>query len=331
MNDRAAELLTQYEMEFAGVCKGRGALRCTAGNKVYIFMEYTGSLHHLALQNKLLQKLSADGIACVEQIVPTKEGELSCVDADGVRYLLKTSVNGRECQVTDRDECLRAVRQLAGLHKHMALPASEAGETVFSPLTEYEKHTRELKRAKKYLQQKRQKQAFEKELLAVCDRFIDRAEEVTQDWSFYARSLAEETKEEVPVCHGDYQYHNLTVANGEFFVSNFEKCIADEPVRDLALLLRKLMEKYEWNAEFGAQLLQAYERERPLFAAEKIDLLYRIKFPEKYWKIVNFYINSGKAFISCRNGEKLRKVLEQEKAKDRFIDTVFAEYLLKIK
>ena len=54
-----------------------------------------------------------------------------------------------------------------------------------------------------------------------------------------------------------------------------------------------------------------------------IDLYYRLAYPEKFWKIVNFYYNSGKAWIPQRNQEKLDKLLAQEQQKKNFLETVF--------
>ena len=106
---------------------------------------------------------------------------------------------------------------------------------------------------------------------------------------------------------------------------NFEKCLPDRPVRDLYLLLRKLLEKGNWSPAIGAELLQAYEKERPLSAEDRIDLYYRLAYPEKFWKIANFYFNSGKAWIPGKNQEKLEKLIAQEKEKQRFLNEVFRD------
>ena len=42
-------------------------------------------------------------------------------------------------------------------------------------------------------------------------------------------------------------------------------------------------------------------------------------YPEKLWKIVNFYYNSGKAWIPEKNQEKLDRLLEQEAARKKFL------------
>jgi hypothetical protein len=65
--------------------------------------------------------------------------------------------------------------------------------------------------------------------------------------------------------------------------------------------------------------LDAYEKENHLEKEEYTQLYYRLTYPEKFWKIVNFYYNSGKAWIPGKNLEKLMKVCRQEKEKDNFL------------
>ena len=94
-------------------------------------------------------------------------------------------------------------------------------------------------------------------------------------------------------------------------------------MRDLYLLLRKLLEKSNWSVSLGSSLLEAYEEVRPLDVLSRIDLYYRLASPEQFWKIVNFYYNSGKAWIPGRNQEKLEKLVSQEKEKQHFLEEVF--------
>ena len=44
-----------------------------------------------------------------------------------------------------------------------------------------------------------------------------------------------------------------------------------------------------------------------------------MSYPEKLWKIVNFYYNSGKSWIPEKNQEKLDRLLEQEAARKKFL------------
>ena len=67
-------------------------------------------------------------------------------------------------------------------------------------------------------------------------------------------------------------------------------------------------------------MLTAYGEERPLSEGDYDQLYYRLRYPEKFWKIVNFYYNSGKAWIPDRNMEKLEKLLAQEPEKNKFLE-----------
>ncbi|MCM1188596.1 MAG: phosphotransferase [bacterium] len=328
MNDRAAELLGQYDIEVLRTRKGRGAIICDTDRGCLILKEYTGNNERVQLQNRLLQAVGADGAVQTEQIVPTREGSLLVREGDGTAYVLKTWREGRECSVHDRGECVQAVRLLARLHEAMRLPADTPElPAAFSPEKEYEKHNREIRRVRKFLKQKGQKQQFEISLLAACDYFLDQALTVTEDWKQYSGRLPGEEEEHDgrDFCHGDYQYHNILVGEEGWFIVNFEKCLPDDPIRDLYLLLRKLLEKGNWSVPLGSELIRAYEKERRISVRSRIDLYYRLAYPEKFWKIVNFYYNSGKAWIPGKNQEKLEKLTAQEKEKQHFLDELFRD------
>lgn len=325
MNDRAVELLEQYEIEVQRTRKGRGAIVCDTDQGCLILKEYTGNGDRIQLQNLLLKKLSEEGSVRAERIVPARDGALSVRDGDGTEYVLKTWLEGRECNIYDRAECGMAVSLLAQLHQCMELPGDTPGlPAPFSPGKEYEKHNRELKRVRKYLKQKGQKTWFEICLLNAFDYFLEKAQEVTEEWKCYSGQFeAVRDDKTVTFCHGDYQYHNILKGSGGWFLVNFEKCLPDNPVRDLYLLMRKLLEKGNWSVSLGTELLETYEKKSPLPAISRIDLYYRLAYPEKFWKIANFYYNSGKAWIPGRNQEKLEKLIAQEKEKQRFLDEVF--------
>ena len=106
MNDRSLSLLEQYEIEVIRTRKGRGAILCDTDQGCLIFKEYAGSAEKLGVQDRLLTQISRMGKVRVEKIIPTREGELSVKDNDGVTYILKTYFEGRECNIYDRSECV---------------------------------------------------------------------------------------------------------------------------------------------------------------------------------------------------------------------------------
>ena len=271
---------------------------------------------------RLLKHIKESGAVRVESILRTKEGEMIVYDQDRVAYIVKTYCEGRECNHRDQQECGQAVRTLANLHKVSDLSGYEIlqEQPVCHIEKEYEKHNRELKKVRRFLREKSQKTDFEIYLMKHYDYFLDIALQITEELQYYAY---EEDSYEFPiVCHGDYQYHNIIQTEAGTVLINFEKCVRDYPVRDLYLFLRKLLEKNNWSQTLGDMLLESYNRERPLTDRDYSQLYYRFAYPEKFWKIVNFYYNTGKAWIPDRNMEKIEKLFAQEREKQLFLENI---------
>ena len=84
--------------------------------------------------------------------------------------------------------------------------------------------------------------------------------------------------------------------------------------------MRKVLEKNDWNIDLGIRLLESYQKVQTITEEEMMQLYYRFDYPEKFWKIVNYYYNSGKSFISCRNMEKLDKLLKNQEVQLKFMN-----------
>ncbi len=326
MNDRAVNILDNYELQILRTWKGRGAILCETDQGIRILKEYTGSKERLILEQILLQRIRENGFPHIEEILSDKEGKPYYSDDERTTYFVKSYFEGRECNIKDQQECRIAVRTLANLHRAMICPdlAAQMNLNCLPIQYEFEKRNKELHRVRKFLKEKSQKTEFELFLQKNYDYFYEKALQTTEELSQYPlQKWLEDLQEEGSFCHGDFQYHNLLFSgDGTVSVINFEKATLDSPVRDLYLFMRKLLEKNSWNSTLGAELLEEYEKERMLTVNDRIQLLYRFLYPEKFWKIVNFYYNSTKSWIPLRYKEKLEKIIEQEDNRECFIEQV---------
>lgn len=333
MNDRALSLLEQYDIEVLRTRKGRGTFICETKQGSLAFQEYSGNPEKLKLQQRILQRIKVLGLVKAEELVPDRENQLCVKDSEGICYILKTHFEGSECNIYDSRECMEAIQLLARLHHCMEGAFSEDVQTLslqpYSPLKEYEKHNRELMRVWSYLKKKGQKQIFEIRLLGVLEYFVCQARQVTESFRELEEGMVQgravSAQEPIYISHGDYQYHNILHTQDGWRIVNFEKLVCDNPIRDVYLFMRKVMEKNNWMAAQGQELLSAYEAIRSLDEYSRMDLYHRFAYPEKFWKIANFYYNSSKAWIPEKNLEKLEKVISQENAKQKFLKEVFAK------
>ena len=119
MNDRALSILEQYDVSANRTWKGRGAILFEADETIYILKEYKGAIDRLSFIADRLKKIQENGYPDIEAIIPNKEGAYYCIDYDRTTYIVKRYFDAKECNVRDKQECLRAVRALGNLHKAM--------------------------------------------------------------------------------------------------------------------------------------------------------------------------------------------------------------------
>ena len=330
MNDKTTTVLEKYDIEVLRSWKGRGAILCETKTGIKILKEYKGSPARLEVQHQLLQNIREKRYTNIEEILSTREGDLLAKDEEGTSYYLKEYKEGNECNVKEYQDCSKAVEQMAVLHEVMKMPefVKEKQIEPYSLLGEYEKHNKELRHVKKYLKEKRQKNAFEYYLYQHFDDFLTKAEKILEAVKKQAAIFSEESLiKNGNLCHGDLQHHNVIFTNDEIYFLNFEKYVLDSPMRDFSLFFRKMMEKNNWSKELGQFILESYQKKRWISEEEKYQLYYRLSYPEKFWKIVNFYYNSPKTWIPEKNMEKLEKIWKQEEEKRIFLENNYKKWL----
>ncbi len=331
MKPKAVNVLERYDLEVLRTWKVRGAILCESDKGLFILKELGGRGEKLSLQDAFLTFIKQQGFLQAEELFKNRDGELLTRDAEGTGYIVKTYTEGRECSAGSGQGALAdgcaAMGVLARLHRisgRFEGLSGQDGKRTGLTLQEFEKHNRELKKVRRFLKEKGQKSDFEHFLQQHYDIFLEQA-----------LAVAKQLKEEAPgerniiLCHGDFQYHNVLFCENGIRFMNFEKCIWDDRSRDIYHFSRKMLEKSNWSKETGEALLGAYEKELALTADDARQLYYRFSYPEKFWKIVNYYYNRGKAFVPDKNREKLEVLLEQEERRADFIKNVIGKRFCK--
>lgn len=321
MYNRENQILEQYPFEVKQTVKGRGALICDTDKGLKILKEYRGSQGRAEFLYSLLKFLKEQGQERIDCIVKNKEEKAITIDTDGTAYIVRDWYEGKECDTKSREDILRAVQQLADLHKVMRefpleIPKYLKGKDN-TLLLENEKHTRELKKVRNFVYSRKKKNDFEQKFLQSYDMFYQEAKKVID---LQKRELERTDSGSIyGICHGDYNQHNVIFTRQGTAVLNFERASYDVQAGDLGNFMRKIMEKHNWNMGLGVDMLAAYEQVRPMFPEEMKQLYIRLAYPEKFWKIANHYFNASKAWVCGRNLEKLEKIIGQNEARETFL------------
>ena len=324
MYDYGIGTLEKYGLTAEGTSRTRGAVLCRTQKGLFLLREYWGSEKKLAMQQRLLKKLSEAGYS-VDLYLENQEGQLITKNKDDIPFTLQYWYEGRECDTKSKADILESVRILAVLHTHMCLPAEGIYQEK-SLKDEYLRHNQELRKIRKFIRKNGAGSAFEKEYLANVQWFLERAEVALgklQNSDYEA--LRQQTKEAGWICHGEYNQHNVLILGKNTAVTNFSHWSFDVQMADLYRFMRKILEKYCWDLHIARKMLSAYNSVRPISESEWQNLRVRFCYPEKYWKLANHYYTHNKAVVSGKNVEKLRTLIHQKKQWEEFSKQCFRQ------
>lgn len=313
-------VLEQYGLTAAAVCKARGAMLCETKTGWKSIQEFGGAKNKLELQYIIQKQLAESQEIQTDCPLRNEEGELVSKGEDGLLYVVREWHPGKECDTRSLPDIRRAASAMARLHKAAHLPLAPEYEKE-SLISECTRHNAEIRKIRKYISGKQKKNTFEKMLMASAAEFLEQGEAAVEamEHSGY-EELRGQARLCGAVCHGEMNQHNLLLcSDGQDAVVHFDKWNFDIQTADLYQFMRKILEKHNWSLHVGEQILAAYESERPLGEKERKNLILRLAYPWKYWKLANHYFGGNKAWMPEKNIQKLEQIRAQKKNWMNFI------------
>lgn len=329
MNEKALEVFEQYDLEVTRTWKGRGVYFCETTDGIHMLKEHRGSEEKIERLWQLLISLEPIHFFKTDLPVRSKEGNFLVKDSEETTYLLKRWRDGRECDPRSELDVCRALEGLAIFHtaaKNVWKFSTAEERTKYegsSLISEMEKRTRELKKVQSFIRKKQKKNEFESAYLQIIPKYLEAS------WNI-AQRMRESGYEQLQndaffggrVCHGEYMQHNVLFDRSKLILTNFEHAKLDVQCVDVALFLRKIMEKQGWNIALGEKFLRSYEIVRPMDGKERLLLALCLSYPEKLWKLANHYYHTNKAWIPAKHVEKLKIFDNQQRDREWFVEQV---------
>lgn len=318
MYNQTEAILSQYELEIKEITKGRGAFICDTNQGRLLLVPFRGSKEKGMILKHFLEQLTEKGFP-VEQIQLNQSKEAVTEDEfSGERFILKNYYDGTEVSTTKEEDMKAAVQVLAIYHNIAAQLKADVSEPKTEDVLEsYGRHYRELIKVRNYIRNRKKKTQFEQIYMknfehnrASAEQSLALLEKQTQAGNLY--------------CHGDYNQHNILLVNGRYQIVHFENFHYSWAMLDLANYVRKMLEKNDWNENLGMDLIMEYDSYRKLQKEEYRQLYGLLLFPEKFWKVTNHYMNSRKTWISEKDIDKLKKVIDQEEKRLKFMENLFS-------
>lgn len=327
MNEKALSVIGQYGLEVRKSVRTRGGIAVLTDDGYKLLYECTRSDSYYERENMITVGIKRTGFEYIDTYVMTAEGTLFSQDAQGRKYILKDWFDAQECDIRNETHVAMAAGTLAVLHGHMMNMDKCEHELKYNNATDmrmkFDKHTKEMRMVGNYLKGKKNKNEFEmlmrRSLMTFHEEALIAAQELEEmDYG----SRIEKARTSYEMCHGSYNYHNVLFTDRGCAVTGFEHCCVDCQINDLYQFMRKLLEKNGWDARAGHSVIEAYSEVRPVSDDDMKLLRINFLYPEKFWKVINFYNNSNKSWIPRKSIEKLEGVLAQNDARKAFIETL---------
>lgn len=102
--------------------------------------------------------------------------------------------------------------------------------------------------------------------------------------------LAKEASVLGGLCHGDLGANNALVHGNAVYLIDFDRAEMNVFPSDLAMLIRRVLCAQEWEIDLAAELLQTYQRVRPLSPREIRVTAALLHWPQPVWRLGYQYL-----------------------------------------
>ncbi|MDF2821496.1 MAG: spore coat protein CotS family [Clostridiales bacterium] len=326
------KICEMYGLKTNAVRRGRGSVFCDTNKGMFVVKELEVSEEKLRFEYDIKNYIIQNSNIKTDQYEKTLSSTF-IAEYDNKKYVMKRWYPGEELNIRDQGELYLAIKKLAQLHNVIKkVPANIISKKIYVSKempTLLRKRTIEMKKVRSYIRDKGCWSDFELQYLKSFSLFYEQAAKAEQLLSKLDYSkLCSEADNKYSICHGSYNQHNVLVCGSDLCIVCFEKSGIGLQIQDLYNFLRKVLEKNDWDLSLASKLLNAYDDEKNISEEEKRILYIMFLYPEKYWKVANYYYNAQKAWISKRSQEKLDSIVEQSNVRNEFLK-ILEEFCMK--
>ena len=336
MAEKMSEVYELYDVTIDHVGRGRGAALLYTDKGVWQLREAGSGEKRLLAEYEFKEHRYEAGVRHIDRLVKNKEGALVTCDRYGNPFVMRMYFDGREMNVTNRNEILRAVDNLVALHAAGAQVwrAFDKDMQVREKM-DVRRRNRELKRVYNYIKKQNPKREFESLFLRAFPYFYEQGIACGTAQAGPSGPPLEHAGMDgnvhIGYCHGMYNHHSiLFCGSGEdrcLATINFDKYHVGNQLQDLYYFTRKTVEKNGYSFSLLKQILERYGDGCALSGADVRYIYQQYCYPEKFYKLANQYMNGSKARISPKMIEKLNRILDEEGKKQALLAKLYEYHI----
>lgn len=251
----------------------------------------------------------------------TLDGDICIEEGEYIYYALPW-IESRQCKFKKQDELIKIIKLSAELHQASAgfIPPDDSKPRIlYGKWPErFKERLNDIQRFKEIIEAKEVKDEFDKSYSPLIDFFICQgieAIELLKNSSYY--DISEKARDKGEFCHHDMAEHNFLITpSGEIKIIDFDYCIMDTRLHDVASLVIRNMKHGVWDIAKADFILNEYSKHFAMDSEELEIIKCFTLFPQDFWQIgLQYYVEKQpwtmENFISRLNNIKADFTLRQ--------------------
>ncbi|HEX3031740.1 MAG TPA: CotS family spore coat protein [Bacillota bacterium] len=278
---------------------------------------------NLLFMYSVMEHLWARGFNRLARINLTSSGS-PMVQRGEDKYFVSDWIEGREAAYTSEWDVAATAKCLTEIHQISRGFNLMPGSNLKSELGRWpENFYRRSEHLMEFIQEtkdKKEKTKFDAIFLKHWERYYEEALAAQEQLVKSPYHLLVQQASQLPsLCHHDIAHHNVIMRDGQAHLIDFDYCLCDLRIHDVASLIIRVLKKNDWRISRGEKALKNYNRCSPLSQNELRVILPFIMFPQDFWQVAWTYYREDIGRSEKESLSRMRKVVKSNKLRREFI------------
>lgn len=325
IDDIKTHIEKKYNLEIQFIEQLKNVYKIKTTEREYCLKTINYGIEHFLFIVEAIKHLQNNKFENIPQIIKTQDNK-DYIEIDD-RYAYFTEwVNANKSDYSNEEHLKIVSRKLAELHlKSRSFKVEKYMKPRIGWLKWIDTFTTrkcEILDFKEKIFKKSSMDIFDKTYLSIMDEELIRAENSIKNLkkSLYFNSMNKEMALK-GFCHHDFAYHNILIDDfNNAYIIDFDYCILDTHLHDLASLLIRRMKYNNWSIENSKMIISEYNKVYPIEDSDIPIMAAFMEFPQDYWQRgIQYYWekkNWGIDFFM----KKLTHYIEDRDKKQSFIN-----------
>lgn len=324
-------ILSRYDLQSENISKNRSVYKVETDKGTICLKKIRSKKYKVINGMNLVNELKSNHFDNTAEYLKTTKGNLM-VKYKNINFYVTKWIDGRECNIDNKDELLNSVKLLAKFHKcsrKINTKEIKLKNNLGKWPESFNKKLHDLDKFRSFIKNKRIKSSFDNKYYECIDMFYKKglmALSLLNSSNYY--NLCRNDKEYKTICHNSFYYQNIIKNSEDYYLIDLNSIVFDLAVMDMGKFIRRIMYKksYRWNFQKAKLIIETYNSVNKLSKEEIEIMLALIIFPHKFWKLGRKKYVRHKNWNELKYSKRLKKLINCNELEDKFIED-FLEYI----